>query len=244
MITQDRLDLNNRFIRVYSLLEERGAIIKNDRDGKGVKDFSERILGNKSYGHIVSAFLNPDDKRVIDYHHARLICKEYGVNEKFLLEGNGSPFGFEVPKSNMNEAAAVSKGNILYTSVEAFAGSTIGQSSFEHEDLNFFSIPGVSGNGLVAFPIKGNSMEPVILNGDIVICREVDAVSSIKENEMYAVKMNGSLWVKYVQKQSDDKGRVSHLKLISANHLEHDPFEEEVNEFTRIYKVIRKISVI
>ncbi len=244
MITTDRLELNERFIKVFDLLEERGVIKKNDRDGKGMKDFAERILGNKGYGHIVRAFLNEDDKRVIDYHHARAICREYGVNEKYLLEGIGSPFGMEVPKLKDENFAGYSKGNIMYTTVEAFAGSTIGQSSFEREELDSFSIPGVSGSGLVAFPIKGNSMEPVIQNGDIVVCREVTSLQNIKENEIYAVKTNGSLWVKYVKKITDAKGRISHLKLISANHFEHDPFEEEVNEYTRIYKVFRKISEI
>jgi hypothetical protein len=32
------------------------------------------------------------------------------------------------------------------------------------------------------------------------------------------------------------------LKLISANYLEHDPFVEEVNESTKLFKVIRRIS--
>jgi hypothetical protein len=30
--------------------------------------------------------------------------------------------------------------------------------------------------------------------------------------------------------------------MISANHLEHDPFIEDVNEYTRLYQVVRKIS--
>lgn len=244
MITPDRLSLNERFIKVFGLLEERGVIKKNDREGKGMKDFAERILGNKGYGHIVRAFLNEDDKRVIDYHHARLICKEYGINEKFLLEGIGSPFGMDIQARRENSNSDNLKGNILYTTVEAFAGSTLGQGSFEREELDSFSIPGVSGSGLVAFPIKGNSMEPVIQNGDIVVCREVNSINSIKENEIYAIKSNGSLWVKYIKKVIDERGRVTHLKLISANHFEHDPFEEEVNEFTRVYKVIRRISEI
>ena len=31
MIRDDRVELNNRFIKVFQLLEERGEIIKNDR---------------------------------------------------------------------------------------------------------------------------------------------------------------------------------------------------------------------
>ena len=95
---------------------------------------------------------------------------------------------------------------------------------------------------MVAFPIEGHSMEPVIINGDIVVCKEVSSLRDIKDNEIYAVKSNGTLWVKYVQLIQDPKGRITSLKLISANYLEHDPFEEEVNSYTRLYKVIRRIS--
>ncbi len=80
------------------------------------------------------------------------------------------------------------------------------------------------------------------MNGDIVICRQISSMQEIRDNKIYAVKSSGSLWIKFIQKITDPRGRVTRLKLISANHLEHDPFEEEVNEYTRIYEVIRKIS--
>jgi len=69
----------------------------------------------------------------------------------------------------------------------------------------------------------------------------VESLSSIRDNKIYAVKNSGSVWVKYVQRIP---GLPHVLKLISANHLEHDPFEEEINEFTRIYEVVRKISTL
>lgn len=242
MIREDRIQLNERFRKVFAILEERGEILPNDRNGRGIGDFAERILGNRAYGHIIRAFLNPDDKRVIDYRHARSLCNEYGVNESYLIDGEGTPFGFDVPKSNIESADAQMIGNILFTSKEAFAGSSVDVGGFAAEDHEFFSVPGLSGSGLVAFPINGNSMEPVINDGDTVICREISSAQEIKDNKIYAVKSNGSLWVKYVQKIFDKSGRVVELKMISANHLEHDPFIEEVNEYTRLYKVIRKIA--
>jgi len=243
MIGEDRIQLNERFIQVFQLLEERGEIVKNDRSGKGMGDFAEKILGNKAYGHIIRAFLNEDDKRVIDYKHARALCREYGVNESYMLDGIGTPFGFDLPEQP--QAAPDSEllqGNILFTTTEAFAGAAVDTGSFADEDLAYFSIPGLEGTGLVAFPIKGNSMEPVIMNGDMVVCREIASLSEIRDNKIYAVKSNGSLWIKYVQKLTDSRGRVTQLRLISANHLEHDPFTEEVNEHTRLYQVIRRIS--
>jgi hypothetical protein len=80
MIKQDRIDLNNRFRKVFELLEERGDVVLNDRSGRGMGDFADVVLGNRAYGHIIRAFLNPTDKRVIDYAAARNVCRHFGVN--------------------------------------------------------------------------------------------------------------------------------------------------------------------
>ena len=242
MIRDDRIQLNNRFVEVFNLLQERGDIVLNDRGGKGIGDFAEKILGNRGYGHIVRAFLNDDDKRVIDYRHARMMCRIYGINEPYLIEGIGTPFGFDIPQSNISGDSFKSKGNILFTTTQAFAGSGADIGGSAKEDNEYFSLPGVSGNGLVAFPVDGDSMEPVIKSGDVVICRQINGVHEIKDNEIYAVKSNGALWIKHVQKVKNSKGHVSSLKMISANNLEYDPFEEEVNEHTRLYELIRLIS--
>ncbi len=244
MIRDDRIQLNERFIEVFNLLVERGDVVLNDRGGRGIGDFAERILGNRGYGHIIRAFLNQDDKRVIDYRHARTLCSIYGVNEAYLIDGIGTPFGFDLPKSSQYDAP-INSGSILFTTVEAFAGSgeaATAAGTAASEENEYFSLPGVSGNGLVAFPVDGNSMEPVVMNGDILICRQISGAHEIRNNEIYAIKSNGALWIKYVQKIENNKGRVSTLKLISANNLEYDPFEEEVNEHTRLFRVIRRIS--
>lgn len=241
MIKEDRIELNRRFTEAFRMLEERGVIVKNDRSGKGVGDVAEKVLGNKSYGHIIRAFINSNNKRVIDYNSAKAFCRAYGINENWMLHGIGNPWEHkEAPYFASQPEHNGGVGNILFTTIRAFAGATIGADS--REDNSFFSIPGVSGSGLVAFQIEGNSMEPVINNRDIVVCQPVEYLSDIRDNEIYAVRNNGSVWVKYVQKNMDKKGRVTSLKLISANYFDHDPFEEETNETTRVFKVIRRIS--
>ena len=246
MIREDRVTLNERFVKVFKLLEDRGTIVKNDRNGRGVGDVAEKMLGNKSYGHIVRAYLDPNSKRVIDYGQARAFGRSYNINEAYLVDGIGNPFDdtdtVSMPMLDMAAFAEGPKGNILYTSVEAFAGTALDVSSFSRETSSFFAIPGISGNNLVAFPINGNSMDPIINNGDIVVCREIGSAQDVKENEIYAIRSNGSVWIKYVKCIKNRAGRVTSLKLISANYMEYDPFIEEVNEFTRIYKVIRRIS--
>ncbi len=244
MIKDDRIKLNDRFIHAFNLLEQRSLIVKNDRNGKGVGDVADKILGNKAYGHIIRAFLNPTSKRVIDYNQAQNFCRLYNINEAWMLHGIGSPFGFDSTESSLKNERTVNDraGNILFTSVRAFAGSTIGAEAAE--DNSYFSIPGVAGSGLVAFPIQGSSMDPVIKHQDIVVCREVENIQDIRDNEIYAVKSNGNVWVKYVQKIYNNRGRLVRLKMISANYFDNDPFEEEVNETTRLYKVVKKIAAL
>lgn len=242
MIKEDRIDLNRRFIQAFKLLEERGAIVKNDRAGRGVGDVAEKVLGNKAYGHIIRAFLNGESKRVIDYGQAQSFCRAYEINEAWMLHGIGNPFGFDAPGDALNPERSFSgvTGNILFTTIRAFAGTTLGAEN--SEDNTYFAIPGVNGTGLVAFQIEGSSMDPVIKHNDIVVCKSVENLNDIRDNEIYAVRSNGNVWVKYVQKIFNNRGRIVKLKLISANYFDNDPFEEDVNESTRLYKVVRRIS--
>lgn len=245
MITQDRIDLNDRFRVVFALLEERGVIVKNDRSGRGMGDFAQKILNNRAYGHIIRAYLNPADKRVISYGQARTLCREFGISESYMLDGVGSPFDAEPTVPQGLAEAINASGKIRYTSFDAFAGYATDSGAVALEqDAEFFNLPGLDGEGMVAFPINGNSMDPVILDGDVVICKEVQSLSSIKEGTIYAVKSNGAVWIKYVRPITDSRGRITQLKLISANHLEHDPFIEDVNERTQIYQVVRRISAV
>ncbi len=243
---KDRVELTNRFTIVYNLLTQKGEICKNHTT-KSKAAFAEKLLGSKQYGHLIDKFL--EQKRQIAYKHARILCNEYGVNETYMFDGIGEPFAiFKAPKkeAKLNKKANLvtldSKGNILFTNVKAFAGSAIdaGEAPSETGQFNF-AIPGVQGNDLIAFNIEGNSMEPVLNFGDLVICREIEHINDIRENEIYAIKNNGAVWVKYIQPIFKN-GIVRELKLISANYLEYDPFVDEVSSFTRIYKVIRRVS--
>ena len=137
MIKEDRIDLNNRFVEAFKMLEDRGAIVKNDRSGKGVGDVADKVLGNKAYGHIIRAFLNPSSKRVIDYGQAQSFCRTYEINEAWLLHGIGNPFGFDAPGNALSsdKSLSVGNGNILFTSIRAFAGGTIGNTVHNYSVL-------------------------------------------------------------------------------------------------------------
>ncbi len=246
MIGDDRIALNERFIQVFNELERLGRVVKNDRGGKGMGDFAEKILGKRAYGHIIRAFLTPDMKRVIDYKHIEPLCEHYNVNRAFMLHGRkpmfvqpGEEGGKPVNEVSIPLGAA---GNITYTSVAGLAGSGVDAVGPAREELSYFTIPGVRGENLVALSVEGVSMQPLLNPGEIVICEPILNPARIRDNEICVVSVDGTVWIKYVKTFKDNAGRVSQLKLISENKLEYDPFVVDVNEATRVYRVIRRIS--
>lgn len=244
MIGEDRVALNDRFIKVFKELERQGKVVKNDRGGKGMGDFAEKILGNRGYGHIVRAFLKTNDKRVIDYKHIDPLIEHYNVSREYMLHGIRPMFGQLTTRAFDGDASMpnAGAGNIVYTTVSALAGSGTASAHSGKEKLSTFSIPGVGGSNLYALEVEGDSMLPLLNDGEIVICEALEFINQVRDNEVCVVKADGEVWIKYVKTIKSKSGKVTQLKLISENKLEYDPFIIDVDEDVRIYRVIRRIS--
>lgn len=247
----ERKLLNERFKMVFGALEEKGEVVKSSRK-KGISNFAEKITGKKAYGHIIRACLN--DERYITYQQAHLLVKHYQVNPLYLFEGQGAIFATAEdtplptngsPKSdNLVPTNApyvpIPKTNIIYSSLSAFASSTVDVGVQENSER--FYIPGMQGEH-IAFYIKGASMNPTIADGDMVICRTIDTNERIVENEIYAIVTSvGNVMVKRVQKIHDKHRQLKGLKCISDNYLEHDPFTLAIHEVRKLLKVERKLT--
>jgi len=233
----NRQELNRRFKEVFDLLVEKEEIIKSNRQ-KSKSAFAERI-GTK--GHIIDLYLQ--DKRRITYEQTKLLCTEYKVSELFMFQGIGKPFEKnKIPNSEEKLAMALGINfppNILFTNIEAFSSNTIGVDLLEENQ--HFHIPGVCGD-LVAFNINGNSMFPTITEGDMVICMPLENKSEMIDDEIYAIVTNQSVWVKRVQRCYDRHSNWSHLRLISDNVEEFDPFIIEISEVRKLLKVKKRLT--
>lgn len=238
MYSTNRTKLNQRFIQVYAELKKRGVVVKNSRE-KSKTAFAEK-LGTKS--HIIDKWLRGERK--ITYDQAKALCKNFGVCEAFMFQGKDVPFpdkkSLPAPEQKLADVLNIPfSPNILFTNVEAFSSNTVGVDLLEENQR--FHIPGVFGD-LVAFNINGNSMSPTISSGDMVICMPLEDNKQLKDNEVYAVVANNSVWVKRVQRCYDRHGRWTHIKLISDNHAEFDPFIVEIGEVRKLLKVKRRLT--
>jgi len=237
MNESSRQELNRRFIKVYEALVARGEIIKNNRQ-KSKSAFAQK-LGTK--GHIIDLYLKGE--RQLTYEQGKKLCLEYQVSELYLFQGIGTPFeapNLPDPEERLAMALGISfSPNILFTSVHAFASNTVSVDLLEENER--FSIPGLNGD-LVAFNISGNSMSPTIHAGDMVICKPLEDIDELVDNDIYAVVSNQSVWVKRVQRCFDKNRTWTHVKLISDNFEEFDPFIIEVNEVRKLLQVKRRLT--
>lgn len=238
MPNTSRAVLNQRFIMVYQELEKRGEVIKNSRE-KSKSAFAKKL---KTKGHIIDYWLRGDRK--ITYDQAKSLCQCFGVSEAYMFQGEGTAFPnkkpLPSPEQKLADVLNISfSPNILFTNVEAFSSNTVSVDLLEESQR--FHIPGVFGD-LVAFNINGNSMSPTITNGDMVICMPLENTNELEDNDVYAVVANNSVWVKRVQRCYDRYGRCTHLKLISDNSVEFDPFLVELKEVRKLLKVKRRLT--
>lgn len=243
MSGEAREKLNNRFQKIYHLLVKRGEIIKNDRK-KSLSAFAEKILG-KRRGFIIKNYL--DGERFITYDQAMALCEHYGVSKEFMFHGKGEPFETESDWMQALEervspdfvSEPTPTGNILYSTIDAFASSTVDVQSYEETER--FHIPGLQG-AFVAFTINGDSMAPTIRSGDLVICQPLDSYETIRDNEIYAVVTAQSVMVKRIRREYDSQNHLTSLKLISDNYIEHDPFEVDLGEVRQVLRVVRRLT--
>ena len=126
--------------------------------------------------------------------------------------------------------------NILHSSLETFGGDGF---MVNLEETNKYALPGIEGE-CFSFKITGNSMEPIIKTGDIVICRKLDSVISIKDNFLYVViTKDGRGRVKRVRRRFENDV-CTHLILYSENTADYpNPNIVSVDDLEVVLKVFK-----
>ncbi len=228
---ESKYDKNRRLEKILHQLEATGVLVKKHNSKLAEGEYNRKTLSQKlgTYTGVIPAILK--DERFVTETIIKNLCDHFGVSELYVRMGQGPMF-----KNNGTEKILpYTKSNIVYSGVSAIAGDAIAGGGASQAEV--FGIPGLEGN-IVAFDVKGNSMEPLLTSGDMVFCKEVENARELRKDEVYAVVADGTVRIKYIQLTKDDYGRVRGLKLISENHLEHSPIFVDLNDNIRIYRVM------
>jgi phage repressor protein C with HTH and peptisase S24 domain len=169
----------------------------------------------------------------------------FKINPQYIFTGSGPMFiNDDAQQQSASAPSRRSTERILYVPISAHAGYT---EQFHDEvfldELVSFSLPDYKfqHGSFRCFDIAGDSMEPSLFAGDKVVCSLVDNnnfYSSVRNNLVYVIVMEGSVVVKRVLNQMRDR---KVMTLISDNSY-YKPFDVPIEDIHEIWNVEVKIS--
>lgn len=125
----------------------------------------------------------------------------------------------------------------FFENIKVAADSIHAPSDIQEFNCEIIKIPNLLGDGMIAFPLEGDSMEPNFFEGEIVVCREMDNWDKIKDHKEYVIFHDGRLVLKRVKKIIVKDEETSY-QLISDNYMNHNPYIITPTNETRFFKLL------
>lgn len=157
------------------------------------------------------------------------------VNAEWLLTGKGEMLkdeGLPVAHKTSNP-----KEGIPLMPLSAMAGALTGEQTVLEYECERYVVPAFNGADFL-IPVKGNSMTPTYLSGDIVACQRVPMSGLFFQwNKPYVLDTAQGPLIKRLKPGSDKQ----HVLIVSDNK-EYDPFElsyEDINAVAMVIGLIR-----
>ena len=194
--------------------------------------FAERIGVDTSN---LSKYLN-SHMPLSDSFLNRLVVN-LGVSKEWLLDGTDLPFGKTPVRIDSDLVApATAVGTPVYD-VDATAGSASGRNElFSSENIvGWVNLPNMSPNCRIV-RVSGDSMAPVINDGDFIAVREVSNPGQIYWGQIYVVQLDDFRVVKYVRRHTDPNMVV--LRSENPNYDDMDVRRSDIHEMLLVQHVL------
>lgn len=175
-----------------------------------------------------------------------IFSKCEGVSAKWLLTGEGELIA-KNHQTKIEENAREDENNVAHPAqnpkegiplipFSAMAGALTGEQSVLEYECERYVIPAFNGADFL-MPVKGNSMMPTYISGDIVACQRVPMSGLFFQwNKPYVLDTAQGAIIKRIKPGSDKQ----HVLIVSDNK-EYDPFELPYED---IYAVALVIGII
>ena len=167
------------------------------------------------------------------------IVVNLGVSKEWLIDGTDLPFGkatVRVDGTMTPEIAGIESGTPVYD-VDATAGLASGRNElFSSENIvGWVNLPNMSPNCRIV-RVSGDSMAPVIQDGDFVAVREMSNPSQIYWGQIYIVQLDDFRLVKYVRRHTDPNMVV--LRSENPNYDDMDVLRTDIHEMLLVQHVL------
>lgn len=128
------------------------------------------------------------------------------------------------------------KNNVLVP-IRAQAGYAAGWTQeYVEQELRYIDLPGVEGEART-FEIAGDSMEPLLSDGDYAVTRRVESAKEVREGLIYVVISSESgISAKYLYRMAEG------MMLIPANRHSYRPTIERYDNIKEIWEVYMRLT--
>ncbi len=167
-----------------------------------------------------------------------------GVSKEWLLDGTDLPFAKTTvridssdPRMALSTDAAAPQTGIPVYDVDATAGSASGRNElFATENIvGWVNLPNMSPNCRIV-RVSGDSMAPVIMDGDFVAVREVSNPTQIYWGQIYVVQLDDFRLVKYLRRHTDPNMVV--LRSENPNYDDMDVRRTDIHEMLLVQHIL------
>ena len=171
---------------------------------------------------------------------ARFIAIYPNVRLEWLLNGNGEMLKKEdecltVMQEKVQKILSTQEKNvgIPLIPLSAMAGALTGEQEVLEYECERYVIPAFNGADFL-IPVKGNSMFPTYVSGDIVACQRVSMTDIFFQwNKTYVLDTNQGALIKRIKPGHDKQ----HILIVSDN-TDYDPFELSYSDIHAVAMVI------
>lgn len=161
-----------------------------------------------------------------------------GVSKEWLIDGTDLPFGKTPVRVDTAGAVTASPGSgTPVYDVDATAGSSSGRNElFSSENIvGWVNLPNMSPHCRIV-RVSGDSMAPVIQDGDFVAVRELSNPGQIYWGQIYVVQLDDFRLVKYVRRHTDPNMVV--LRSENPNYDDMDVRRVDIHEMLLVQHVL------
>ena len=126
----------------------------------------------------------------------------------------------------------------LYIPEAAHGGYAEGFADAGYAELGVYALdfPGLPRPGRT-FEVSGNSMEPILAHGDLIVCSQVDVPQSLREGLAYVlVSATAGVSVKYLRRGRD------HVLAIPANQQDYSPVRYDLGDIRELWLVEWRVT--
>ena len=160
-----------------------------------------------------------------------------GVSKQWLLDGTDLPFAKTPSLVAADGVTGAATAGVPVYDVDATAGVTSGRAGlFASENIiGWVNLPNMSPDCRIV-RVSGDSMTPVINDGDFIAVRELSNLQQIYWGQIYVVQLDDFRLVKYVRRHSDPNMVV--LRSENSNYDDMDVRRADIHEMLLVQHIL------